>query len=110
MTEKEKRERQIIENEHNSKLTSKKREDAINHLWEIGKYKNQQELGDLLGISRGRISEIIKAKETRDYLKEAIPKSISTSRSSSKKKKGVIKKDILPLAKSNSGDPLRSFE
>ena len=43
--------------------------------WEIGNYKNQQELGDLLGISGDQISKIIKAKETRDLLQEAIPKS-----------------------------------
>jgi len=78
ISEKEKRERQIVENEHNTKLTPEERENAIQLLWDTKEYKKVQDLGDVLGISGSAISVIIKANETRDSLKTELPKSHKT--------------------------------
>ena len=65
----ERRERQIIENLHLHKLETSEYEKAIVDLWEKGKdskYKTQGEFGNTLGISSPKLTEILKAFQTRE--------------------------------------------
>lgn len=69
LPELERRERQIIENLHLHKLETSEYEKAIVDLWDKGKsskYKTQAEFANLLGIYGSKLTEILKAFQTRE--------------------------------------------
>lgn len=102
-------ERQTVENLHHNVLTSKEKEDAVKKLFESGKYKTKEELGDILGLKQTVIYRILRAYNTRKELeKEKIPSGeistktldyIGTLKSKEDRKKiaeKVVKKEIKP--------------
>ncbi len=69
LSEIEKIERQVIENEHLHRLTSIERENVIYNLWNSGKYKTKKELANILGINSSTISYLIGGKKSREKLR-----------------------------------------
>lgn len=62
-------ERQTIENLHHNILTSVERENAVKKLWESKNYETKQELANILGIHRSKVTNILRAHKTRKELK-----------------------------------------
>jgi ParB family chromosome partitioning protein len=77
LSEVEKRERQIIENEHLHRLTNIERENAVSNLFSIENC-SQTDLGKKLGISQSRISHLLTAKILRENLDLKLESNIST--------------------------------
>ena len=71
-------ERQLTENLHHGELTGREKEDAVVKLWKTGKYDNFGVLGNSIGISDKRISDILNANDFRENANFSQTEEIST--------------------------------
>jgi len=62
-------EKSFIENLQRDDLTSSERENAVNELWQSGRYKTRKQLADKIGVSESRISENLAAIDIRKKIK-----------------------------------------
>jgi len=80
-------------------LTSEEREIAIFELWDSGTYRTQKELAEIIGIGKNTISELLRAKSTRENLNLNLDSRFST--------RTMV--DISPLPKTHQAKVLKKI-